>query len=353
MEKSKRVKAFRCGEFDACIEKAEASLGVPIKKREKYARREDAILHALELERKQLEMRQQKQAIISNGITGNSIVALKRDFKNISSLDAVTRNDESSTHSKYSIHNSPTLTKRADLLDDEENMNNSRNINEEKGNKQLGWVEGISGAIHRVRGLRDFGLRIAPKKKPPPSVAWSDTKEPVENNVDSIPCSGHAVRASGHVSSCNDTFSIHRKRSLDGPIEESLVKKRERRRPLVQVLQSSAKSQAFGSHLDHCADLAPMQGEKHHVGGIQRAKRRICEYLPPDSFDSRDNQGYSSDDMQTPATQFVLDNSLDPSSSLVEDFTSGMIEMDESDSSPRDYLESDMEEGDILGGIFL
>lgn len=61
LEKSKRVKAFRCGEFDACIEKAEATQGTLVKKREKYARREDAILHALELERKQLASQYQTQ----------------------------------------------------------------------------------------------------------------------------------------------------------------------------------------------------------------------------------------------------------------------------------------------------
>lgn len=50
MEKSKRVKAFRCGEYDACIEKAKASASSLSKKAVKYARREDAIIHALKLE---------------------------------------------------------------------------------------------------------------------------------------------------------------------------------------------------------------------------------------------------------------------------------------------------------------
>lgn len=50
LEKSKRVKAFRCGEYDECIEKAKAAAANPCKKAVKYARREDAILHALELE---------------------------------------------------------------------------------------------------------------------------------------------------------------------------------------------------------------------------------------------------------------------------------------------------------------
>lgn len=50
LDKSKRVKAFRCGEYDECIEKAKASAANSSKKVVKYARREDAILHALELE---------------------------------------------------------------------------------------------------------------------------------------------------------------------------------------------------------------------------------------------------------------------------------------------------------------
>lgn len=44
------MKAFRCGEYDECIEKAKASAANNSKKVVKYARREDAILHALELE---------------------------------------------------------------------------------------------------------------------------------------------------------------------------------------------------------------------------------------------------------------------------------------------------------------
>ncbi|RYR15501.1 hypothetical protein Ahy_B04g072264 [Arachis hypogaea] len=50
LEKSKQVKAFRCGEYDECIEKAKASAANSNKKAVKYARREDAIIHALELE---------------------------------------------------------------------------------------------------------------------------------------------------------------------------------------------------------------------------------------------------------------------------------------------------------------
>lgn len=54
LEKSKRVKAFRCGEYDECIEKAKAAAANSSKKTVKYARREDAIIHALEIERARL-----------------------------------------------------------------------------------------------------------------------------------------------------------------------------------------------------------------------------------------------------------------------------------------------------------
>ncbi|XP_075107411.1 uncharacterized protein At1g51745 isoform X2 [Nicotiana tabacum] len=50
LEKSKRVKAFRCGEYDECIEKAKAAAANSSRKAVKYARREDAIIHALEIE---------------------------------------------------------------------------------------------------------------------------------------------------------------------------------------------------------------------------------------------------------------------------------------------------------------
>ncbi|KAL6985659.1 hypothetical protein U1Q18_019034 [Sarracenia purpurea var. burkii] len=53
VEKSKRIKPFRCGEFDACIERAKSYQPVFSKKIVKYAHREGAILHALELEKQQ------------------------------------------------------------------------------------------------------------------------------------------------------------------------------------------------------------------------------------------------------------------------------------------------------------
>ncbi|GMH22067.1 hypothetical protein Nepgr_023910 [Nepenthes gracilis] len=50
LETSRQVKAFRCGEYDDCIEKAKAFASHSSMKVVKYGRRENAILHALEIE---------------------------------------------------------------------------------------------------------------------------------------------------------------------------------------------------------------------------------------------------------------------------------------------------------------
>ncbi|XP_009597376.1 uncharacterized protein [Nicotiana tomentosiformis] len=75
LEKSSRVKAFRCGEFDDCIKKAESSKVYMYNKKLKYALREDAILHAL-----QLEKQQQEKLKMPDGETyGESVERTKRN----------------------------------------------------------------------------------------------------------------------------------------------------------------------------------------------------------------------------------------------------------------------------------
>ncbi|XP_051119059.1 uncharacterized protein At1g51745-like [Andrographis paniculata] len=55
LEKSKRIKPFHCGEYEDCIKKAKSGASQLLKKGVKYARREDAILHALEIENARLQ----------------------------------------------------------------------------------------------------------------------------------------------------------------------------------------------------------------------------------------------------------------------------------------------------------
>ncbi|KAK6155428.1 hypothetical protein DH2020_009676 [Rehmannia glutinosa] len=151
LEKSKRVKAFRCGEFDDCIERAEAAQGMPPKKREKYARREDAIMHALELERELLEKKYGKLGNSSNGRSKTSPDAVTSSvyLENGGGDKKVPRSDQ--------------LTQMLGSSLVEKNMTDQPPYAEtvREGNP-LSGDDDSAGVLPRMRGLQDFGLRTAP-----------------------------------------------------------------------------------------------------------------------------------------------------------------------------------------------
>ncbi|KAG4966836.1 hypothetical protein JHK87_032487 [Glycine soja] len=144
LEKSKRVKAFRCGEFDDCIEKAETAQGGPLKKREKYARREDAILHALELE-KQISKKPGKSS-------ASSLNAVKKVAVAVASPPETLGNDNEN-HANLNVYC--------------ENETGGGSFPSEvaKDGNQLHVEVDYSETTPRMRDLQDFGLRIAPAKK--------------------------------------------------------------------------------------------------------------------------------------------------------------------------------------------
>lgn len=147
LEKSKRVKPFRCGEFDDCIERAEATQGMPPKKREKYARREDAILHALELERHLLEKKYGK---------------LGNNGRERTSPEAVTSHNLDGGGGNHKDPKSDQLSER--LGSSAEKNVTDHHLPDESardGNQQSG-DDDSAGLLPRMRGLQDFGLRTAP-----------------------------------------------------------------------------------------------------------------------------------------------------------------------------------------------
>lgn len=335
LEKSKRVKAFRCGEFDACIERAEAAQGAPIKKREKYARREDAILHALELERKQLEQKHQKQGATSNGGANKPSGAFRKELYNSSSSEMYLKNEEPGIHAKISGYKSQMLPKKAAWSQEDEYKSRS--------NKQFRWEEDTTETIPRMRGLQDFGLRIAPKRKLSPSVAWEMSQNHAYDHVDDFLHTGGEKNA----------LVAKKKRSQNSAFEESSVKKRDRRRPLVQVLQSSSKLPAHHSlHVDRDGSAVSVQGEREMGSAICRAKRSHCIYLPADSQDFMDNDGFPSDLLPTAGDDFGLESCFEYPG-VAEDYTSSGLK-NESDSLGRECSETDTdEERELFIGIGL
>lgn len=150
LEKSKRVKAFRCGEFDDCIERAEAAQGMPPKKREKYARREDAILHALELERQLVEKKY--------GKSGNSSNSRRK------SPDAVTSSEcmENGSGIKKDPRSDQLPEKLGSSVVEKNGIDQHPCEETVKDGNQPSGDDDSAGALPRMRGLQDFGLRTTP-----------------------------------------------------------------------------------------------------------------------------------------------------------------------------------------------
>lgn len=139
LEKSKRVKPFRCGDFDDCIERVESSQGLTIRKREKYARREDAILHALELEK---EMLKKEGKLVSEKPRDNSPDATKERM-------VISRVQDNSNGARESTDSLGHVSDVVHLLKDKEEDQPSCE----------------DEVVPRMRGLQDFGLRTASSKR--------------------------------------------------------------------------------------------------------------------------------------------------------------------------------------------
>lgn len=161
MEKSKRVKAFRCGEFDDCIEKAESAQGGPLKKREKYARREDAILHALELEKHMAKKPVKSGARSLNTVRKGAVTSSPEERNANSFLSCENENVGGYFHSDVT--------------------------------KELRGEVDYSETLPRMRDLQDFGLRIAPAKR-----KFSSSVDPyISQKLTTVDNGGRALASGG------------------------------------------------------------------------------------------------------------------------------------------------------------
>lgn len=141
LEKSKRVKAFRCGEYDECIRKAKASSSISSKKAVKYARREDAILHALELENSRFPKNSPE----------------KSDSKHPDEETETETNSDKISSLEY-ISNSPPEPEPEREPEPEPELELSPNDSEDDH-------DGIEGSKKRMRGLEDIGISATLKRR--------------------------------------------------------------------------------------------------------------------------------------------------------------------------------------------
>ncbi|KAL6496971.1 hypothetical protein OROGR_028900 [Orobanche gracilis] len=161
LDKSKRVKAFRCGEYNDCIEKAKASVSHLSKKAVKYARREDAILHALELENARLGKD------FRDSSTGHNTQDNKQRQESKSPLSEQSEDvtKQNSSISEKDSESAPELSQS--VVSFEEPKKCLDEIKEECKRKMTPNDSEDDGAegVKRMRGLEDLGMGIGSSRR--------------------------------------------------------------------------------------------------------------------------------------------------------------------------------------------
>lgn len=329
LEKSKRVKPFRCGEFDDCIEKAESTHGMPIKKREKYARREDAILHALELE-KQLLRKQGKLGITPKRMNSKLSGAIKKEL-------VISSQSLGNDNVKLGNSKSHQFSKRLDMSNRNDFMGSPLYFQRSKEGNQLSGEDDHFEVTPRMRGLQDVGLKNASSKRKVLSSAalngyWKPT---VDGTVQDLSSDNLSMGGTSHL---NGKHSLEqRKRPHEGLHDECLVMRPDKRRPLVHPLQNCAKLAVHQSLQPDSATVSTYVSGVEQTGVFYKAKRSKCVYFPAESGESFEYEAAPSNHIEFSASPV---GALPHPDSLIEENTSGFTE-DESDSSETDSSESE------------
>ncbi|KAG5228950.1 Tudor/PWWP/MBT superfamily protein [Salix suchowensis] len=219
LEKSKRVKAFRCGEYDECIEKAKASAANGNKRVVKYARREDAILHALEIENARLGKDQLDFFSRSDNLGeehGSSAKESSIDSEDNS--NAIADSDSSLDSDSGSLSDLAPELSQSDTYSEEPNLLGACKVQSLPGKRRRtpndSEDDGTEG-IKRMRGLGDLGIGVGDS-----------------NTGNCMPNFSSANGSKGYNS------LLKRKRSQVANVNE-LLKRKNRHRTLTKVLEST------------------------------------------------------------------------------------------------------------------
>ncbi|KAL5728866.1 hypothetical protein ACHQM5_001897 [Ranunculus cassubicifolius] len=243
LDKSRRVKAFRCGEYDECIEKARASATSGNKKAVKYARREDAILHALELE----GTIEPEEIIVVQPKKGNSGRKKKglrgRKPKHISSSDSGS-GDMNGTESMVEANKTKDLSQSGLTFEDPNNASAAQAhcLQNSKRRTPNDSEDDGSEGTKRMRGLEDLGMGVLSKREESvhsdsegsDELADEDSSSFSEPNVCSSLSNGSPVNKS------KDSSSNPRKRPAQVALGHENSKRKNRCLPLTKVLESTA-----------------------------------------------------------------------------------------------------------------
>ncbi|KAL7140244.1 hypothetical protein ABFS83_09G109100 [Erythranthe nasuta] len=161
LEKSKRVKAFRCGEYDDCIEKAKAcASSLPSKKAVKYARREDAILHALTIENARLGKDTQNEQQEHHENDESPPSSLQHPNQESKGID-----NASSSRSEVESDSGPDLARSGVSFEDPDQVDRVENGSKRWRTPNDSEEDGTEGVKKRMRGLEDLGMNVKTSSK--------------------------------------------------------------------------------------------------------------------------------------------------------------------------------------------
>ncbi|GMN37047.1 hypothetical protein TIFTF001_006491 [Ficus carica] len=273
LEKSKRVKAFRCGEYDDCIEKAKASAANSSKKAVKYARREDAILHALEIENARLGKDHMDFSTRMNNLGGENGNSTRESPSISHSGNENGDMDDDVSDSEENSDSAPELS-QSGISFEEPNHVSSSKVQSLQGRRRTpndSEDDGTEG-VKRMRGLEDLGVGVSSKRK----IQVGGLLELVQQDNASLSDSnnGNCVSNGTTVHGNRVSSSLKRKRTQVTNVHEFL-KKKNRRRPLTKVLESTT----MVSVPVICDQLPNSCGSP--LGGLSDGKVSVLESTEP------------------------------------------------------------------------
>ncbi|KAK4756611.1 hypothetical protein SAY87_006738 [Trapa incisa] len=280
LEKSKRVKAFRCGEYDDCIEKAKAAAANSSKKAVKYARREDAILHALEIESVRLGKdhpyyfnrmdsmsgRPETSATVSPTMSRS----VGKETNGMSDDECKETNGMSDDEVDGEFGSTPEMSHSVSYLNEPSHacpIKGKANREMRRRTPNDSEDDGDEGA-KRMRGLEDLGMGVVFDRKTQPEPMQMDNGFVHDPNA----CNGVSNESPMNGGKGYSSSSLKRKRSQVAHVHDFL-KRKNRRRPLTKVLESTTMVSVPIS----CDQFASSCGA--HLGALSDAKIAMMQSL--------------------------------------------------------------------------
>lgn len=221
------MKAFRCGEYNECIEKAKASAAISGKKAVKYARREDAILHALEIESERLGKDHPDYWVRPDNSLGDSEPErVTKESSEMSRFHKENRNMTGGKSDSEASDSAPGLDQSGIYFEEPYHKGASKVQSKRRRTPNDSEDDGTEGT-KRMKGLEDLGMCVGLKRNQQESASLGNSNN--GNMLNGVPANGSGSNSS----------SMRRRRSQVANVHET-SRRKSRRRPITKVLESTA-----------------------------------------------------------------------------------------------------------------